>query len=262
MPARRHSSTTTPTGTTSANIFPVTTGLSSPPTDGPTTPHHYYDQTPDALYKIRAGIILSRPPILTRTPCAFERAFYLYQKRLNERTTSPFAHKFYFKPQQPASIDFKLKFDDRYHVMTREVGRHRQTQPDGSVGSLDRLTRKGRDAWDDEALLDVGSLYSEPEYMLERLYTEAESRVSEDGEELAFDDRLQIERPLPRKTEADRTWDLTRLDRALDRTLYLVVQRSEGWWQFPSDEVRPDEALHEVSCFLFSGTGPRGRCYC
>lgn len=131
--------------------------------------------------------------------------------------------------------------------MTREAGRHRKTQQAGSVGSLDRLTRTGRDAWDDEALMDVGTLYAEPDYIRERLYTEAESRVSEDGEELAFDDRLQIERPLPRETEADRSGDQTRLDRALERTLYLVVKGPKGRWQFPMDEVRPDEGLHDVS---------------
>lgn len=112
---------------------------------------------------------------------------------------------------------------------------------------IGRLTRTGRDTWDDEALTDNGEEYGSPEYIRERLYTEAESRVSEDGEALSFDDRLQIERPLVRETEADRTGDVKRLDRALDRTLYLVVKDSNSRWGFPSDYVRPDEGLYEVS---------------
>lgn len=264
LPARRHSSTASPTDTTSANIHPVTTGLITPPT-GPTTlpsstddadaaKRILYPATAASEYRIRAGVILSRPPILTRTPSAFERAFHLYQKRLSERLHAPFAKEFYFRAQQPATIDFNLKFNDRLHVMQREIGRHRQTQPAGSVGAQDRLTRRGRDAWDDEALMDVGELYSDPTYIRERLYTEAESRVSEDGEQLEFDDRLRIERPLGRETEADLSGDQTRLDRALDRTLYLVVKKfwHHQWgahkWAFPMSDVRPDEGLHEVSC--------------
>lgn len=114
---------------------------------------------------------------------------------------------------------------------------------------IGRLTRTGRDAWDDEALMDQGEELASPDYIRERLYTEAESRVSEDGEALTFEDRLKIERPLPRETEADRTGDVRRLDRALDRTLYLVVRDSTSRWGFPTDDVRPDEGLHEVSFY-------------
>lgn len=244
-PTRYYSSTSTTTTTNpnapSPNILPVTIGTSSPPADSTNAadpaPTSYAPNIvhPKSLYRLRAGIILSRPPILTRAPTAFENAFYLYQKRLNERISSPFARSFYFRKDQPAGIDFAIKFEERRHVMAREVG---------------RLTRHGRDAWDDEALVDNGHEYASPEYVRERLYTEAESRVSEDGEALSFADRLTIERPLPRETEADRTGDVRRLDRALDRTLYLVVTDSRGRWHFPTDDVRPDEGLHEVS-FLY-----------
>lgn len=215
--------------------MPVTTGVTSPPTEltHANIGHHLnLPQHSKSLYRLRAGVILSRPPILTRKPSAFENAFYLYQKRLNERMSTPFARSFYFRKDQPAGIDWAIKFGDRRHVMAREIG---------------RLTRTGRDAWDDEALVDDGEELASPEYIRERLYTEAESRVSEDGEALSFEDRLKIERPMSRKTEADRTGDVKRLDRALDRTLYLVVRDSMGRWRFPSDEVRPDEGLHEVN---------------
>ncbi|CAN8096770.1 unnamed protein product [Discula destructiva] len=248
IPARRYSSTSTTTTTTntdpnapSPNIMPVTTGVSAPPAESTnatdTTQNPFLH--PKSLYRLRAGIILSRPPILTRAPTAFENAFYLYQKRLNERISSPFARTFYFRKGQPAHVDFALKFEDRRHTMSREVG---------------RLTRIGRDAWDDEALIDNGAEYASPDYVRERLYTEAESRVSEDGEPLSFADRLQIERPLPRETEADRTGDVRRLDRALSRTLYLVVKDQRGRWHFPTDDVRPDEGLHETAARALAGT--------
>lgn len=113
---------------------------------------------------------------------------------------------------------------------------------------IGRVTRKGRDAWDDEALLEQGKELANPDNVREKLYTEAESRVSEDGEALSFEDRLRIERPQPRQTEADKTGDVKRLDRQLDRTLYLIVKDAHERWTFPQDEVRPDEGLHEV-CF-------------
>ncbi|KAF3770149.1 hypothetical protein M406DRAFT_34006 [Cryphonectria parasitica EP155] len=220
-PKRSYSSNTPASATTnpsslSPNIMPPTTNLLHP----------------KSLYRLRAGIILSRPPILTRTQTPFEAAFYLYQKRLNERLSTPFARQFYYREGQPAGVDFAIKFGERSHVMAREIG---------------RLTRKGRDAWDDEALVEEGQKLSDPDYIREKLYTEAESRVSEDGEALSFEDRLRIERPLARETEADRTGDVRRLDRKLDRTLYLIVKNQKERWVFPHDEVRPDEGVHETA---------------
>lgn len=226
-----NSTTTTNLHTPSPNTLPVTSGSPGDPVPvghKPTTNILH----PKSLYRLRAGIILSRPPILTRTQTPFENAFYLYQKRLNERMSSPFARQFYFSPDQPSGIDFSTKFEERSHVMAREVG---------------RLTRRGRDAWDDEALVEEGEKLADPAYIREKLYTEAESRVSEDGEALSFEDRLRIERPLSRETVADRTSDVTRLDRKLERTLYLVVRNSQGRWGFPRDDVRPDEGLYDVS---------------
>ncbi|PSR94431.1 39S mitochondrial ribosomal protein L46-domain-containing protein [Coniella lustricola] len=194
---------------------------------------------PKSLFRLRAGLILSRPPILTREQTPFESAFYLYQKRLNERLSTPFARQFYFREGLPGSIDFAIKFGERSHVMAREIG---------------RVTRKGRDAWDDEALLEQGKELANPDAVREKLYTEAESRVSEDGEALSFEDRLRIERPLGRETEADRSGDVQRLDRKLDRTLYLIVKDAHGRWTFPQDEVRPDEGLHETAARALEST--------
>lgn len=236
-------STTTTTNTDanapSPNIMPVTSAT-PPPTD-PTSAGQAHPQFlhPKSLYRIQAGVILSRPPILTRKQTPFESAFYLYQKRLNERLSTPFARQFYFRKGQPAAVDFAIKYSERGNVMAREIG---------------KATRSGRDLWDDELLMEQGAKLAEPDYVREKLYTDAESRVSEDGEALTFEDRLRIERPLPREpavaeTEAGREDDMRRLDRKLDRTLYLVVKYGgTGRWAFPHDDVRPDEGVYDVSC--------------
>lgn len=51
-----------------------------------------------------------------------------------------------------------------------------------------------------------------------------------------------------RVTDADKNNDLKSLDRALQRTLYLVVRQSEGGdrWIFPQGQLESSEYLHEV----------------
>jgi large subunit ribosomal protein L46 len=84
-------------------------------------------------------------------------------------------------------------------------------------------------------------------------------RVSEDGEEIAEEERVPVERPMGRRTEADEKADVKRLDRALERTLYLVVKGKDGKWRFPEGDVPTQEALHEVSEFGVGRGGFGGR---
>jgi large subunit ribosomal protein L46 len=53
---------------------------------------------------------------------------------------------------------------------------------------------------------------------------------------------------ISRVTDADAKRDEKSMERALDRSLYLVVKknRSEHAWQFPQGGLEPNEALHEV----------------
>jgi large subunit ribosomal protein L46 len=60
-------------------------------------------------YKTKAGILLSRPPILTAPQTSFEKAYLFYQKRMNERLAMPFTRYFYFKKDTPADTDWKSK---------------------------------------------------------------------------------------------------------------------------------------------------------
>lgn len=184
--------------------------------------------TPKAVYRIKSGIILSRPPILTQPQTPFESAFYLYQKRLNERVTAPFSKKFYFKRDTAVELDWKIKVRERGTV-AKETG--------GYTGG-----RGGAAPWEDEVL--VGSELADPDVVRATLVRDAELRVSEDGEELSVEDRVRVEQPLPRETEADRKNDVRRLDRKLDRTLYLVVKGKDGSWGFPAGDMSTEETLH------------------
>ena len=47
--------------------------------------------------------------------------------------------------------------------------------------------------------------------------------------------KVEVEKPMPRLTEADHTNNTKSLNRKLDRTLYLLVQNKEGRWRFPED---------------------------
>lgn len=179
-------------------------------------------------------MILTRPPLLTRTQTPLESAFFLYQKRLEERLAAPFRKGFYFRLDTPSELDWRLKVRERHGVAARDIGRYNP---------------RGRMAWNDEVL--VGSPVAEPANVVDSLLRDAVMRVSEDGEEIPEEDRAEIERPLPRRTEADEKGDVRRLDRAMDRTLYLVVRKGEGApWEFPSGDVLTSENLHEVSFVL------------
>src|SRR5699024_8328425 len=73
---------------------------------------------------IKGGIILTRPPLLTRTQTPFENAFYFYQKRLNERLTLPFTQAAFFKRDTPPQLDWAIKLKERNGVVAREIGQY------------------------------------------------------------------------------------------------------------------------------------------
>ena len=91
---------------------------------------------------------------------------------------------------------------------------------------------------------------SEPEEQVERLLRDAEVEVKErdiQGQGKVVR-KEEVERPMPRVTEADKAGDKKSLNRALQKTLYLVVNRGDGQWGFPSAELARQESLHTVSC--------------
>ncbi|KAL2271430.1 hypothetical protein VTJ83DRAFT_801 [Remersonia thermophila] len=242
--SRRRYATEASTAPGSTSQQPSPSSRASPPPPSPppvasTPPASTTAATPQAAdpnprhYTIQAGIILTRAPLLTREQTPFESAFYLYQKRLNERLTAPFRPAFYFKPDTALDLDWRLKLRERHGVPAKDIGRYNP---------------RGRMAWNDEVM--AGSPVGDPDNIRDKLLADAEVRVSEDGEPIPAEDRVPVERPMPRRTEADEKADTRRLDRALDKTLYLVVKKGSGEqarWEFPSGLVTTDEALHETA---------------
>lgn len=182
-------------------------------------------------YTINAGVLLSRPPQITRDLTDFEKAYYFYQKRLNERQALPFTKYFYFKRGTPVDEDWKRKI------------RERQT-PARDIGNYNAYSKE---AWNDELL--VGSPESEPANVVETLISDAESTANNTSQDTSK--KEEIPRPHPRVTEADQKGDTRSLNRALQRTLYLLVQSKEGYWKLPSSPVATDETLRLV-CYSIS----------
>ncbi|KAI9713637.1 MAG: hypothetical protein M1812_006609 [Candelaria pacifica] len=186
---------------------PTQDGFDSPVTSSPALNENY---------ALRAGVVVSRPPILTRDLTSFEKAFFLYQRRLNERLALPFTRYFYYPKGTPGDIDWKRKFKER------------QT-PARDIGVYNAYAKEG---WNDELL--VGAEESEPENQVKAIVKD-----SEGGKE-------KVERPMPRITEADMTGDEKSLNRKLARSLYLVVKGKEGWG-FPSAGLMGRENLHQAA---------------
>ncbi|KAF2678114.1 50S ribosomal subunit L30 [Lentithecium fluviatile CBS 122367] len=194
---------------------------------------------PQTSYRINAGVVLSRPPQLTRDLHPFEAAYFLYQRRLNERTALPFTRYFYYKKRTPADIEWKRKIKQRL-TPARDIGRYKGY---------------GDEAWNDELL--VGAKESDVEWQVEQLLedaeqTGAENQTEEGNEEPTVASARKkvahepVERPMPRTTEADLKNDVKSLNRLLQRTLYLLVKDKEGNWTFPQATLEK-ETLHAAA---------------
>lgn len=183
---------------------------------------------------------------------SFEKAYFLYQKRLNERLALPFTRYFYYKKGTPADVEWKRKAKSRL-TAARDIGVY---------------NAYGEEGWNDEIL--VGDPISEPEFLVESLIRDAEGKDAvsaekvgdedtdgeaiggnpREGEGMKKDAGITVERPMPRTTKADEKNDVTSLDRKLDRSLYLLVKNAEGRWRFPEDRILGRENLHEVNSIL------------
>ncbi|RMJ12462.1 hypothetical protein CDV36_007869 [Fusarium kuroshium] len=209
----------------SARLYSSAVVDATPATDS--APPAAAARPPPPPYDVRSGMILTRPPLVTRKLHPFENSFYFYQKRLEERLNTPFITSIYFKPDTARRLDWNVKVQERQGTVAKELGVY---------------NGKSSKAWDDE--LRVGDQLSDQESIVKALLKDAEARVSDDAELIAPDDVVPVEPPVDRVTEADRKGDVKRLDRQLDRTLYLVVKGKDGWG-FPADVIPKDENLHE-----------------
>ncbi|PGH15447.1 hypothetical protein AJ79_02424 [Helicocarpus griseus UAMH5409] len=214
----------------------TTTTTQDTPTDTTTT-----SQALIPKYDIKAGIVLSRPPRLTRELTSFEKAFYFYQRRLNDRLALPFTRYFYYKRDTPADVDWKRKIKERL-TPSRDIGRY---------------NAYSKEAWNDELL--VGAQESEPEHQINALVKDVEGRAVTDTDE-GEGKKDEVPRPLSRVTEADAKEDHKSLDRLLDRTLYLLVQvdqQGKSFWRFPCVSLQEQENLRMgAERALFQSAGP------
>ena len=181
-------------------------------------------------------MLLSRPPLLTRELSSFEKAFYLYQRRLNERLVLPFTRYFYYQKGTPGDLEWKRKIKERL-TPSRDIGKY---------------TGYGKESWNDELL--IGDETSEPERQIEALVDSAQVDDGTASSDLDRKRDTSITKPSSRTTDADRAQDTRSLNRALTRTLYLLVKRpGDGKamqpWSIPGAGLHDKESLHAVRSF-------------
>lgn len=203
---------------------------------------------PRKAFRLLCSPVLSRPPLLTRELTPFEEAYFLYQKRLNERLALPFTRYFYYKKGTPGDEEWKRKRRTRI-AAGRDVGVY---------------NAYGNEGWNDEVL--VNSKLGKPSYIVDNLIRDAEGKEildaqQQNGGKGEMKDEnvdtgaatrkpsgdITVERPMPRRSEADDQNDQRSLSRKMDRSLYLLVRRKDGQWRFPEDRVHGKETLHQVS---------------
>jgi large subunit ribosomal protein L46 len=184
---------------------------------------------PQPTFTIKAGIVLSRPPLITADPHPFETAYYLYQRRLNERLVLPFTQYFYYRRNTPAFEHWRKHRRERGGTAARDIGLYNAYT---------------KESWNDEVL--VGDETGRPDQIVEKL-------IAEEGRQGEFTGRGDPKYAgLRRTTEADEKGDLRSLERRLQRTLYLLVKtKGDGDekrnWKFPSGPIVGFEGLKEVS---------------
>ena len=146
----------------------------------------------------------------------------------------PFTRYFYYERGTPAEVQWKKTLKERL-------------TPSRDIGKYDAYSKE---AWNDELL--VGAKESEPEHIVNALVEDAEGYLSSDSID-GMGQKEELPKPLPRLTEADRNGDYKSLDRALPRTLYLLVQGKKGQWRFPTGEVvmNGKESLVMVRSFAY-----------
>ncbi|KAF8979266.1 54S ribosomal protein L17 mitochondrial [Entomortierella lignicola] len=152
--------------------------------------------------RIVSGVVVSRQPLILRDLSPFEKEYFLYQQNLERDNAAPFGAEFYFKKGSVAERRWKQQEAERNAS---------STSTSSSKPSSKSAVENSAGTQDDEV-------------------TE-EDRVAALEAKVEFNDRV---------TEADRKNDVRSLERALQRTLYLIVKkpREEYAWQFPQGGVR------------------------
>ncbi|CCC66635.1 hypothetical protein NCAS_0A00750 [Naumovozyma castellii] len=182
---------------------------------------------------IRAGLILSRTPIIAPELTKLESQYYAYQSELEKRLMWTFPAYYYFKRGSLASHRF-IKAQ-KWPVSKAPGVWYPRGVPDIRHGRERRLKQ---------------------EVVLPKEKKDVTESTGSTGGSESVTDLTDASRPIvpnSRITEADKLNDLKSLERQLSRTLYLLVQdKSLGKWIFPSFDVVKDtteevKPLHEVA---------------
>ncbi|PUU75050.1 39S mitochondrial ribosomal protein L46-domain-containing protein [Tuber borchii] len=233
----RHAFQPPPVDTPPVNPPLVNPPLANPPAVDPTKgslkPVEAHGEFPRKdWWDIAAGVVISRPPLLTRDLPEFEQSYYFYQRRLNDRLQLPFARWFYFKKGTLAEDEWKRKqaAEERY-------------QPYGPRAWADELlkgsTEHKLDPLKDYERLVATTVTGEEETMsIMQARRESAKEAEARGEEVEYPPEI-VEKPFPRTTQADIENNTKRLDRKMSRTLYLVVKkkRDQHAWRFPQSRL-------------------------
>lgn len=172
--------------------------------------------------------------MITRDLSSFEKAYLLYQRRLNERLALPFTRYFYYRKATPGDIDWKRKMRKRRSA-SRDIGYY---------------SGYGPEAWNDELL--IGDTTSEPQEQVKAILQDAEEVNTDPNSAGPGAKKESICRPTTRITDADTKLDVRSLSRSLSRTLYLLVrfrnsQVEDNPWTFPGRFLQGKESLHQVN---------------
>jgi large subunit ribosomal protein L46 len=164
--------------------------------------------SPAASSSLSTALLLSRPPTILREPSAFEAAYFTYNAKVARALAQPFPKDFYFQKGSAA----EQRFDDEEKA--RAAALAPQTHAEAGKG---------------------GNAKAEPPQPSAPTTTTSEHEAD-------------LYATSPRRTEADEHNDTTSLQRALDKTLFLLIKDTQGRWRFPTTPLRGDEEpLHRVA---------------
>lgn len=172
---------------------------------------------------LSAALILSRQPTLLREPTRFERAYFAYNQKLRRALAQPFPREFYFKKGSAAEQRFDATERRRVALLEKE-----STAAGSVLAGLEAGKGDAPDAATQGQTAEQGA---------------AGAEVDPDAELYAT---------LPRRTAADEKGDVRSLERALDRTLFLLVRNGKEGnapWRFPAARLDREgkENLHQAA---------------
>ncbi|KAF9187053.1 54S ribosomal protein L17 mitochondrial [Haplosporangium sp. Z 767] len=168
-------------------------------------------------HRIVAGAVVSRQPLIVRDLTPFEQEYFAYQKNLERENAATFGAEFYFKKGSVAERRWKQEEAERQAAAS---------------GIFSSSSSSKSDSGKSAGAASGADLAANEE--------SEEDRVAALEAKVEFNDRV---------TEADRKNDVRSLERALQRTLYLIVKKSRDQhpWQFPQGGVHVCENLQEAA---------------